>query len=262
MKRDARREMRDAGCGIVPIGRGKGLYAPTGFSRFQNRGIKPLPRFPFRSRASGGFTLMEILVSLALVSLMLVALNTFIFSMGELWGRNADHRLFERHVRAVTRFLDEELRSAALPPAALPNSNPIALQEVRPQNGLMENMLTFELPAGSRLLKWPERPLPEVVCSFQARQNEGLVMLWHSRLEKNFETDSPRETIVTPLVSGLAYEYYDPDSKRWTTETVLKRDQQGQLMTPQRLRLKFTYGKLTRESVVTVPAPGEALPVF
>jgi hypothetical protein len=33
-------------------------------------------------------------------------------------------------------------------------------------------------------------------------------------------------------------------------------------VTPRRLRLKFTYGKMTRESVVTLPAPGEGLPLF
>jgi prepilin-type N-terminal cleavage/methylation domain-containing protein len=209
-----------------------------------------------------GFTLLEILLALALVALLLVSLNTFVFSMGELWGQRTDVRLFEQHVRAVARFLEHELRASALPPAARPNSTPIALQEVRPQNGLMEKMLTFELPAGSRLFNWPERPLPEVVCSFQARPNEGLVLLWHSRLEKNFETDSPRETVVTPLVSALSYDYYDADSNRWTTEMALKMDPQGQPMTPQRLRLKFNYAKLTRETVVTLPTPGEALPLF
>ena len=70
------------------------------------------------SRRARGFTLLEILLSLALVSLMLVALNTFVFSMGELWGRNADVRLFDQHVRAVTRFLQHELRAAVLPPAS------------------------------------------------------------------------------------------------------------------------------------------------
>ena len=208
------------------------------------------------------FTLLEILLALSLVGLVLVSMNTFVFSMGELWGQRADVRLFDQHVRAVTRFLEHELRAAALPPAARPNSTPIALQEVRPQNGMMEKMLTFELPAGSRLFTWPENPLPEVVCSFQARPNEGLVLLWHSRLEKNFETDSPRETIVTPLVSGLAYDYYEADFNRWTTETMLKMDPQGQPITPQRLRLKFTYNKLTNESVVTLPSPAEALPLF
>jgi prepilin-type N-terminal cleavage/methylation domain-containing protein len=211
---------------------------------------------------AAAFTLLEILLALALVGLLLVSLNTFVFSMGELWGRRSDARLFERHVRAVTRFLEHELRAAALPPAALPNSTPIALQEIRPQNGLMDKMLTFELPAGSRLFTWPERPLPEVVCSFQVRPNDGLVLLWHSRLEKNFETDSPRETVVTPLATSLAYDYYDPETTRWTTETTLKLDPRGQPLTPQRLRLKFAYGKLTRESVVTLPLPGEGLPSF
>lgn len=197
-----------------------------------------------------------------LVSLVLVALNSFIFSMGELWGRNTDLRLFEQHTRAVTRFLENELRAAALPPAARPNTTPIAMQEVRPQNGMMENMVTFELPAGSRLFTWPERPLPEVVCSFQVRPNEGLVMLWHSRLEKNFDTDPPRETVVTPLVTALSYDYYDDNLKRWTTETQPKMDTQNKPMTPGRLRLKFTYNKIGRESVVTLPTPAQALPSF
>jgi prepilin-type N-terminal cleavage/methylation domain-containing protein len=213
-------------------------------------------------RFARGFTLLEILLALALVALLLMALNTFVFSMSELWGQRTESRLFDQHVRAVTRFLERELRAAALPPAALANSTPIALQEIRPRNGLTEKMLTFELPAGSRLFNWPERALPEVVCSFQARPEEGLVLLWHSRLEKDFETEAPRESVVTPLVSALSYDYYDADSNRWTTETTLKMDPQGQPMTPRRLRLKFTYAKMTRESVVTLPVPGEGLPLF
>lgn len=215
-----------------------------------------------RRAARGGFTLLEILLSLALVGLMLVALNTFIFSMGELWGRGSDVHLFDRHVRAVTRFLERELRSAVLPPAARANSMPIALQEVRPQMGMTEKLLTFDLTAGSRLFVWPERPLPEVVCSIQVRERDGLFLLWHSRLEKNFETDPPRETLVTPLVTGIAYDYYDADFNRWTTERNLKLETTGEPKPPQRLRLTFTYDKMTKESVVTLPGPTGALPLF
>jgi prepilin-type N-terminal cleavage/methylation domain-containing protein len=97
-----------------------------------------------------GFTLLEILLALSLASLVLVGMNAFIFSMGELWGRDSDVRLFERHVRAVTRFLEQELRASALPPAmsAENRRDAITVQEVRPQNGMMEKLLTFELPGG------------------------------------------------------------------------------------------------------------------
>lgn len=209
-----------------------------------------------------GFTLIEILLSLALIAIVLVSMNSFIFSMGELWGRNADVRLFDRHVGAVTRYLQHELRLAALPPAAAPGSTPVGLQDVRPENGASDKLLTFELPSGSRLLNWPDRPLPEVVCSLQVRPDEGLVLLWHSRLEENFDTDPPRETVITPLVTGMSYDYYDPDTTRWTTEQTLKLDGQGNPMTPQRLRLDFTYGHLKRQTVIVLQTPTRALPLF
>ncbi len=214
------------------------------------------------TRRAEGFTLLEILLALALVSLVLVSLNSFVFSMGELWGKNTDVRLFDRHTRAVTRFLEHELRAAALPPAAQANSTPVGLQDVRPQNGMSDKLLTFELPSGCRLFNWPDRPLPEVVCSLQVRQREGLIMLWHSRLEKNFDTEPPRETVVTPFVTEMKYDYYDPDTIRWSTETALKLDNQGNPMVPQRLRLTFTYQKMTRETLVALPVTGDGLPTF
>jgi prepilin-type N-terminal cleavage/methylation domain-containing protein len=217
--------------------------------------------FSFPARRAG-FTLLEILLALALTSLVLVSLNVFVFSMGELWGRNTDVRLFDRHVRAVTRFLERELRAASLPPAAAPNSSPFTPQEIRPRNGQTDNLVTFELLEGSRILTWPDRPLPEVVCSLQVRDREGLLLLWHSRLEKEFATDPPRETVITPLVTALTYDYYDSDFKTWKTETTLRKDTNGQLLAPQRLRLKFTYGKLTHESVIVLAAPTAGLPNF
>lgn len=220
------------------------------------------PRILFPRRAPDrGFTLIEILLALAIVGLLLVGLNTFIFSMSELWGRNNDVRLFEQHTRAVTRFLEGELRAAAFPPAARAGSTPILPQEIRPESGSSDDLLTFELPEGSRLISWPDdRPLPEVICSLQVRPREGLFLLWHSRLEKKFNDDPPHETLVTPLVSEIGYDYYDEAFKSWKTETRPQKDPNGQLMAPQRLRLKFLYNKQTRETDITLPVAGEGLP--
>lgn len=223
--------------------------------------MKPPRSISPRRPRDRGFTLIEILLALAVVGLLLVALNTFVFSMGELWGRNNDVRLFEQHTRAVTRFLEGELRAAAFPPAARPGSTPITAQEIRPESGSTDNLLTFELPEGSRLISWPDdRPLPEVVCSLQVRPRDGLYLLWHSRLEKKFNDDPPHEALVSPLVSDISYEYYDENFKSWRTENTPQKDPTGQLMTPQRLRLKFTYNKQARETVITLPVAGEGLP--
>ncbi|HTJ78279.1 MAG TPA: prepilin-type N-terminal cleavage/methylation domain-containing protein [Rariglobus sp.] len=208
------------------------------------------------------FTLLEILVALALTALVVVALNTFIFSMGELWGKNSDQRLFDRHVRAVSRFLKDELRVAALPPNGNSKASPFPVEDVRTQANGTETLLTFELPQGCKLFVWPGQPLPEVVCALSVRQGVGLVILWHSRLEKDFDDQPPRETIVSPLVTELTYDYYDDGFKNWKNQTTLQKDGTGQYLVPQRLHLKFVYRTNTQEVAIPIPAVTEGLPAF
>ncbi|OHE77655.1 MAG: hypothetical protein A3G75_14965 [Verrucomicrobia bacterium RIFCSPLOWO2_12_FULL_64_8] len=201
------------------------------------------------------------LLSLALVAMLLVALNQFIFSMGELWGRGNDLRLFDRHVRNVTRFLDETLRTVVLPPAAT-GTTALTIQEVRPPEGTTDNLLTFELPAGSRVLPWPEAPLPDVVCSLAVKPGEGLVLYWHSRHEKHFADQSPRATVLSPLVTAMSYDYYNPGFRTWQNQTAPQHAADGRWQAPTRLRLRFAYGAATRETVVGLPVAAEGLPLF
>jgi prepilin-type N-terminal cleavage/methylation domain-containing protein len=208
----------------------------------------------------GGFTLLELLLSLALVGLLLVAMNQFIFSMGELWGRGVDVRLFDQHVRAVTRFLEQTLHSTGMPSAR--GVQALAAQDVRLPDGPRTTLLTFELPAGSRVIPWPAGPLPDVVCALGVRQDQGLTLYWHSRLEEHFADEPPRATVLTPLVTGLSYDYYNATLNSWQNYPTLQRDNSGQWQLPTRLRLRFVYGKLTRETIVTLPAAGTALPPF
>ena len=206
------------------------------------------------------FTLVEILLAMALVGLVLVALNTFVFSMGELWGRNSDARLFDQHVRAVTRFLQREALEASLPPAAAVNSAPIGVQEVSAEGLPQENLVTYMKLTGGRILHWPESPLPEVFCSLQVRRGQGLFLLWHSDLENHFNDDPPRETLVSPFVTALAYDYFDTDFNKWVTETAFRTDASGNPLAPQRVRFTFAFGHLTREAVVLLPQTKAGLP--
>jgi prepilin-type N-terminal cleavage/methylation domain-containing protein len=206
------------------------------------------------------FTLVEVVLAVALAGLVLVGLNTFIFSMSELWGKNSDVRLFDQHVRAVTRFLQKEMVRATLPPAATVNATPVGVQQVTPSGGSRDNLITYMELTTNRILSWPDSPLPEVYCSLQVRPDRGLYMLWHSDLENHFNDDPPRETLVSPFVTGLAYDYFDTDFNKWTTENAIRTDSSGNPVAPQRLRVTFTYEKLKREALVTVPTVPQGLP--
>jgi len=219
-----------------------------------------LGAFRYNLRRTSAFTLIEIMIAVALAGLILIALNTVMFSMGELWGRGTDARLFEQHARAVTRFLDSELRAAVLPPAAKLGDTPISPQDISIQSGPQATLLTFILPSGSRLINWPDRPLPEVVCSLQAREGEGLVLLYKSRLETGFADNPPRETVISPYVTALQYDYYDEDFRTWSTETQMKLNPDGTTETPLRLRLEFAYNGNETEGVITLPVTAEGLP--
>jgi len=217
-----------------------------------------------RTRSTAGFTLIELMVSLGIVALMLIALNTFVFSMGELWGKNTDYRIFHQHVNAVSRFLEEELQTATLPPSARTSSVPVEPEQITPQDGLTDDLITFDLPAGCRILPWPDRPLPEVTCSLQVRQNEGLYLLWHSRLETTYSTTPPREILLTPYCTTMQYDYYDDNFKKWTTYQTLQTDPStGLYEMPQRIRLTFAYAKIPPFDVlIAVPAALQGAPNY
>ncbi len=214
----------------------------------------------FRRRSA--FTLIEILLAVALLGGLLLALNLFIFSMGEIWGQGREQRLFNEHVRAVTRHVEKLIRTAALASPVLAGTQAgFTVEEIRGGSG-REPLLTFELPTGDRVLAWPESPLPNVVCSLSAAPGEGLVIAWHARIELRFLEDPPRRTVLSPLVTALTYDYYQPEFRSWKNELKPERDRVGEWSLPARLRLRFAYGKMTTETTVLLPSSSGALPAF
>ena len=136
---------------------------------------------------------------------LLVAAVSLALSMGELWGNGSGKRLFDQHVRGVTRFLDNVMRQAE-PPPELADSDigaaqaaaqeaqqeqqqgpealgtgtgkePVVWQEARGNGYGSEQFLTFELPESPGVFAWPEQPLPFVVCALRVDPRRGLFLL-------------------------------------------------------------------------------------
>ena len=231
-----------------------------------SRGDSRLRRSPLeRGARKGGvcgaprrsaFTLVEMLLALALLTSLLLAMNTFLFSMGELWGQNRRQRLFDQHVRAVTRYLDDLLARGSL--VVEPGRE---LRLAAPA-GRGEPALTFDLAAGDRLLPWPGKPLPDVECALSAQSGRGLVLSWHSRWETNFKDAPPRTLVVSPLVKRLEYLYVEDGARSWTVTSSPPRDKADTWLLPVRLRLHFQYERYSASTVVTIPPRLSALPAF
>ena len=209
-----------------------------------------------------GFTMIELIVAMVLIAGVMIGLNTFIFSMSELWGRGREYRLFDQHARSLTRFLEGELRRAALPPRVAKDVAAVEARKVEVDFGRREDLLVFGLREGSRILQWPERPLPDVWAALEVKRGEGLILYWQSALEEEFNTDPPREMVLSQLVTAMRYEYFEADFGQWEIEDRLRTGDDGELETPGRIRLTFNYREQEVQTIVPLTIFGEGLPPF
>ncbi len=217
-----------------------------------------------QSSRRAGFTLIEVLLALALLAALLAALNQFVFAITEAWTKDRDRFVFVQHARAVTRHVDELLQTAINNAhASGTTTGAPAIDELRVPGGTSSDLLAFDLPNGDRLFNWPGRPLPEVRCGLGLKPDEGLVIYWKSRLEEDFATADLRMTVISPFVTGLTYDYYDTDKKTWSNEEKLQADSTGAYQTPRRVRLKFSRNGQEIEEIIPLAAvTQEGIPAY
>lgn len=239
----------------------------------------------FRTRSRVGFSLPEILVAITIGASLIVAALTFAFSMGELWGNGSETRVFDQHVRGVSRFLESMLRNAEAPPEeaqsgvgpqqapVLPEQQqagvdladpPIVWRKPRGNGYSGEELLTFQLPESPGILVWPDQPLPFVVCSLRVDPEDGLFLLWKSRLEIDFEDESPREFRLSPFVKSISYFYYDDseNNSSWESRDQPETASGNEKEVPVRIRLHFAYHGLERTSDIVLPGLVAGVPLY
>ncbi|MDQ8202962.1 prepilin-type N-terminal cleavage/methylation domain-containing protein [Pelagicoccus sp. SDUM812003] len=212
-------------------------------------------------RGKRGFTLLEVLLAVTLSAFILTYLTSFLFSMAELWGYGANERLFQKHARGVSRFLEQSFTYASAKyQAGDQGSTPVYWMEWEGDGSQNLEYLTFELEKSPGAFVWPEEPMPHVVCSLDFDEDEGLFILWRSRLEKEFDEKPPRRTLVSPFVTEVRYHYinYEEEYPEWEITDQPKEEADRSNILPQRIELVFRFkdDRISRQLILPAPMGG------
>jgi prepilin-type N-terminal cleavage/methylation domain-containing protein len=215
-------------------------------------------------RSRRGFTLLEIMFAVFMGAAILVAATTFVFSLGELWGKGANIWLFQKHVRGVSRFLEQSFQTSSW---KLSNGEAESVVYWSNRGGREyenEELLTFELEKSPGVLVWPEDPLPYVVCSLELDDEDGLFLLWRSRLEEDFGEEEPRKTLISPFVKRIRYFYIDTEDENadWEVEEDPVKEADGTFTLPQRIEIVFEYEGREEKRQIPLPSLFDGVPMF
>jgi len=122
----------------------------------------------------GGFTLLEVLLAVAITGFVLAAASTLLVSVTNIWSSRLDHNSFEDHVDGVAEFVQSSFTRAGME-IALGDSQTTAPENDAPNQNLDENTNIPEIsmqigdkrttgntragPSGTGLLRQSEAPI-------------------------------------------------------------------------------------------------------
>jgi prepilin-type N-terminal cleavage/methylation domain-containing protein len=233
-----------------------------------------------RSASSAGFTLIEMIASLAIVGIFMTLMMFHVVGLSNIWLQGSDDDFFDQHVDGVRLFLSQAFEQAETNLEANLNNNgdsggstPAGLSsEALPVHwahppgwfDMDPPLLHFRQEQAPALFVREGAHLPRIRAFLYFEQRQGLAILWYS----DMEVEAPERvedlnlTMLSPFVTRLEYAYYDSEDERWeTTERPLSEEDDAYIL-PHFLKLHFEHQGETRERLVYIPQRLIEMPLF
>ncbi len=218
------------------------------------------PRQPPRPAPGGAaFSLIEVLIAVAISGLILVAASQFLVSISRDWSGRDEERYFAEHVDGVVSYL-QSLVDRNFGDARLPAEDRFPVIEWPEGYSELERpMVRFRFIDGSPLFTSASGATGPVTGYFGAIEEEGLVLFWVPDVLDGVESiQDYYRTLVSPWLNDVRFIYYDAADESWVEETELRGEDDAQPELPERVILKFKYAEgIEVEKSILLPKPND-----
>lgn len=198
-----------------------------------------------RSRVRKAFTLIEVVIAVALAGVLLTAASGVVMNVVRIWEKSGDVASLDRHLSGLGRFLgvladaQKNLRIAR----TSDGKNVAGCAWTRPP-GLDETFPRFEIAETFPLFALNEKPQPKLEA-WLFWDAAGLWLISQSTRQKHEDETAASWTLLSPFLESVSVYAWDAESGDW--ERVDSVDESVIQSRSLRLRFRFRDGKIARE---------------
>jgi hypothetical protein len=187
------------------------------------------------TRSRLGISFLEVLLSVAMLGLLMIAGSTMLYSFTHTYFSLETGPQFERHADGIVEMLDYFASVSSTPNA------PAGRHYVWEKSPISEHpTLSFKLDQDIPLLVSDLAPLPPVNAYLEyQREEKQFWLVWSPKPKKNDKEPKYQYTLLSPWASGIEYGYYDSEQQSWEYELASSDNRQHGTQRPSRVRLIF-----------------------
>ncbi|MDP4279028.1 MAG: prepilin-type N-terminal cleavage/methylation domain-containing protein [Dehalococcoides mccartyi] len=135
----------------------------------------------------GGFTLVELLVALAITGLIMAGLTTSVFQLFNITQRSSDHMTIIRHLDITSSWLSNDIQMANEQPAWDSGTHTLTINQTRGDTEYQSD---------------PTNPVTDYIVTYTYNTATGTLTRTQLRLLDN----STQISLIAEYVSGIMYE--------------------------------------------------------
>ncbi len=254
-----------------------------------------------KHRQQRAFTLLEVLLAIAVASILMTAASYLVVSYSTIWAHRTDEDAFEEHADGVTDFLQKALdescaryqptwkgasdsaksdkdsskgdedsekeTEARAAISALWKNEGVSMTKVDSDSSTATALVHFRFFTMPPALGAALPPgTPGVVAWLAFDERQGLFLIWRddwSLQETTLADDKDllRSSVLSPVATKLEYIYYESDFKEWKTYDT-PHEFSGTYRLPAFVRITFTQGDRSVTRLLRIPQRVGKMPLF